>query len=49
MSLIKLAIQGGAHSNMPNAWYNSKKLGTKGNIHLAQGFNSSLPPIPKLS
>jgi hypothetical protein len=49
MSLIKLAIQGGAHSNMPNAWRNSKKLGIKGNIPLTQGLNSSLPPIPKLS
>jgi hypothetical protein len=49
MSLIKLTIQGGAHSNMPNTWHNSKKLGTKGNVPLAQGLNSSLLPIPKLS
>ena len=50
MSIIKLAIiQGGPHSNLPNAWANNKKLGQKGNVPLAKGINSSLPPIPKLS
>ena len=42
MSIIKLAlIQGGPHSNLPNAWVDSKKLGNKSNIPLATGINSS--------
>ena len=38
MSIIKSAIQGGAHSNLPSAWKNSHKLGPKSNIPLAKGL-----------
>lgn len=48
MSIVKLAILSGPHSNLPSAWNMSKKLGQKGNIPLAKGINSSVPPIPKL-
>ena len=37
--LEKIAfIQGGAHSNMPNAWENSDALNAHGNIPLAKGL-----------
>lgn len=50
MSIVKLAlIQSGMRTDLPNAWFNSKKLGAKSNVPLAKGINSSLPPVPKLS
>ena len=56
MSIIKVAIQqipalqnnqikGGARSNLPNAWINSKNLGNRSDIPLATGINSSFPSI----
>jgi hypothetical protein len=41
MSLIKLAIESGPHSNLPNAWFKSKALGQRNDIPLAKGINSS--------
>ena len=48
MSLLKLSsllkaaekppISGGQHSNLPNAWNSSKKLGQRSDIPLAKGL-----------
>lgn len=46
MSLIKLAIQGGAHSNLPNAL--NAQSGPNTNIPLAKGLMKK-PPLIKLS
>ena len=43
------SIQGGPHSNLPNAWKQKKGMGPNSNIPLAYGLDSSLPPLPKLA
>jgi len=50
MSLVKSAtIQGGAYSNLPNAWKQKKGMGAHANVPLVMGLDSSLPDMPKLA